>query len=143
LIPIISATLQRLYHDWEARRRGREFPARGDFDVLELKYILGSLSLLDVAHDPVRFRFRVHGSAISERVGYEMTGKPLAELPGSDMREIIFRHYADTLAARAPIVQMRERLIADDRMLNCEVLTLPLARDGATIDMLMTGVIWL
>src|SRR4051794_23492799 len=44
VIEIESATLRRLYADWDARRRGRKLPARADFDPLELKYILGNLS---------------------------------------------------------------------------------------------------
>lgn len=143
MLDIKTASLQRLYRDWQARRRGREFPARADFDVLELGYILGHLSLLDVRYDPLRFRFRLHASRVTERVGYEMTGKHVDDLPMPDMRAIVQRHYASVIEQREPILEIRERQIVDERILPCEVLALPLSGDGTTIDMLMSGVVWL
>ena len=143
MLDIRSPSLQRLYQDWKERQRGRAFPARADFDVLDLGYIIGNLSLLDVRYDPLRFRFRLHASGVTERVGYEMTGKFVDELPTREMREMVRRHYEAVVERRAPIVEVRARQIVDDRMLPCEVLALPLAADGSTIDMLMSGVVWL
>lgn len=140
---IKTPSLQRLYQDWMDRRRGRAFPARSDFDVLELGYIIGNLSILDVRYNPLRFRFRLHASGVTERVGYEMTGKFVDELPLLDMREMVRLHYEAVVEHRKPIVEVRARQIVDDRMLPCEVLALPLAADGNTIDMLMSGVVWL
>ena len=61
-LEIVSPVLQRLYQDWRNRLHGREMPARRDFDVLDLDYVLGDLNLIDVEHAPLRFRFRVHGT---------------------------------------------------------------------------------
>ncbi|HUZ75607.1 MAG TPA: PAS domain-containing protein [Stellaceae bacterium] len=143
MLDIKTPSLRHLYHDWQERRRGREFPSRSDFDVLDLGYIIGNLSLLDVFFQPLRFRFRLHASRVTERVGYEMTGKDLDILPARDSRETVWRHFVDVINRRVPIVQVRERQISDDRILPCEVLALPLARDGSTIDMLMSGLVWL
>ena len=143
MLDIRSPSLQRLYQDWKERQRGRAFPARADFDVLDLGYIIGNLSLLDVRYDPLRFRFRLHASGVTERVGYEMTGKFVDELPTREMREMVRRHYEAVVERREPLVEVRARQIVDDRMLPCEVLALPLAADGSTIDMLMSGVVWL
>ena len=142
MLEIKTPSLQRLYQDWEDRRRGRAFPSRSDFDVLDLGYIIGNLSLLDVCYAPLRFRFRLHGSRVTERVGYEMTGKHVDELPTPDMRELVQRHYEQVIKRRVPIVEVRERQIVDDRVLPCEVLAMPLSSDGDTIDMLLSGVIW-
>jgi hypothetical protein len=143
VLEIKTPSLLRLYQDWEDRRRGRAFPSRNDFDVLDLGYVVGNLSLLDVRYNPLRFRFRLHGSRVTERVGYEMTGKHVDELPTPEMRELVQRHYTAVIERRLPIVEVRERQIVDDRMLPCEVLALPLAADGTNIDMLMSGVVWL
>jgi hypothetical protein len=143
LLDIRTPSLQRLYCDWAARRGGRDFPARRDFDVLDLDYIIGNLSLLDVSYRPLRFRFRVQASRVTERVGYEMTGKDLDMLPAPGTRDAVRRHFVAVINRREPVVQMRERRILDDRVLPCEVLALPLAHDGTTIDMLMTGLVWL
>jgi hypothetical protein len=142
VLEIRAPILQRLHADWDIRRRGREFPARGDFDVLDLKYIIGQLALLDVHHDPIRFHFRLHGTGISQRVGYEMTGKDLDDLPPPSVRTMVRRHFMAVLEERAPRVEVRERHIMEDRIVDSEILALPLSRDGAIIDMLMVGVIF-
>ena len=108
--------------------------------MLDLRYIIGHLALVDVAYDPMRFRFRLHGTGISQRVGYDMTGKAVDDLPSPTVRSLVRRHFAAVVERRAPLVQMRERFIMDDRTVDSEVLALPLSRDGASIDMLMVGV---
>ena len=47
-LEIISPTLQRIHQDWQNRRNGRTLPPRSSFDILDFKYILGNLNLLDV-----------------------------------------------------------------------------------------------
>ncbi|MGH7088475.1 MAG: PAS domain-containing protein [Stellaceae bacterium] len=136
---IRTPLLQRLQDDWERRRRGREFPARADFDVLDMKYAMGNLTIVEVAYDPLRFRFRLHGSRISQRVGYDMTGKDIEALPPA-LAPLVRRHFEAVVEERRPIVEVRERQIADEGVFDSEVLALPLSRDGRTIDMLMVGV---
>lgn len=143
MLEIRTPSLQRLLLDWENRCRGREFPARGDFDVLDLKYVIGQLALLDVGYDPIRFRFRLHGSGITRRVGYEMTGKEVDDLPSPVVRSLVRHHFSAVVEQRIPLVEVRERHIMDDRVVDSESLALPLSRDGAIIDMLMVGVIFL
>ncbi|MDE2228143.1 MAG: PAS domain-containing protein [Alphaproteobacteria bacterium] len=137
-----SSALRRLHADWQSRRRERSFPARADFDPLEMKYILGNLSLVEVRRHPLRFFYRVHASNIAARTGFDMTGKFLDQNPDVQHRNLIFDHYLRTLDERRPIAARRERTFTDRVMLDCEALALPLARDGANIDMLLTGLVW-
>ncbi len=139
---IKSAPLRQLYRDWDARRAGRRVPARADFDPVEMKYILGQLSLIDVARDPLRFVFRLHASGNVRHLGVDLTGKELAFMPKPNLRDRIRTHYELAVASREPVVQRRGGSFADGREVDYEVLVLPLASDGETIDMLMSGVIW-
>ena len=138
---IQAPDLQRLHQDWDRRRRGREFPARADFDPLDLKYILGSLSLIDVLRDPLRFRIRLHATNIVDRAGLDLTGKLVDEMP-EDRRKVAVGHYRDVIDARAPIVRLYEHRPLDERMWDCEVLVLPLGSNGTDIDMLMSAFVW-
>jgi hypothetical protein len=139
---IRSPDLCRLRDDWEARRRGRDMPSRADFDVLDLKYIIGKIVLFDVAYDPLRFRCRLHGTAIARRVGYEMTGKSLDDIPSPALRAKMHAHFARVVEGRVPVVEMRERETLEEGTVDCEVLILPLSGDGKTVDMLMVGMIF-
>lgn len=137
-----SPILRRLLADWEARRFADTLPARADFDVLDFKYCLGSIALFDVLYEPLRFRFRVHGTGIARRVGYEMTGKEIGEMPSPALVAKMRAHFGRVIAARTPIVETRTRELLGEDIVECEVLVLPLASDGSTIDMLIAGVVF-
>ena len=133
---IETPSLQRLYAYWEERRRGREFPARRDIDPLDFRYALGHVMLLDVLHQPLRFRFRLHGTALTLRAGYDMTGKMADELPNAKNRDMLIARCRTVVEQRRPLVKAAERLVGR-RMFNFEVLWLPLSEDGSTISILM------
>jgi hypothetical protein len=136
-----SADLRRLYDDWQSSRRGRKFPARADFDPLDFKYILGSLSLIDVIGAPPRFRIRLHASNIVDRAGMDLTGKFIDEMP-AERRDKALAHYSRVLQERAPIAIAYEGEPIDERLWNCEILVLPLSSDGANVDMLISAFDW-
>ncbi|HYL33824.1 MAG TPA: PAS domain-containing protein [Stellaceae bacterium] len=140
---LIKATpLRSLYRDWDTRRGGRSFPARADFDPLELRYILGNLSLVDVLRDPLRFVFRLHASTNAARLGADLTGKELAEMPTVAEPDRVRRQYELVISSRAPQVQQRQGTFANSQHWEFEVLVLPLSTDGESIDMLMVGMAW-
>ncbi len=139
---IKAAPLRLLYRDWNARRAGRGIPARADFDPLELGYILGNLSLIDVLRDPLRFVFRLHASNNALRLGADLTGKELADMPAAAEPERVRAHYELVVRTRKPQVQRRGGTLASGLTWEFEVLVLPLAADGETVDMLMAGMAW-
>lgn len=139
---IKAASLRCLYRDWDARRAGRPFPARADFDPLELRYILGNLSLVDVLRDPLRFVFRLHASQNAARLGADLTGKELAAMPAWTDPACVRAQYEHVVASRAPHVRWSVGTHADGSKWEYEVLVLPLSTGGDTVDMLMAGMSW-
>jgi hypothetical protein len=143
VVEIESATLRQLYADWDAQRRGRQVPARADFDPLNLKYVIGNLSLVDVRYAPIQFHYRLHATNVAQRLGYELTGKLLDAVPDPATRAAIKEHFETIVESRAPSAIRQRFLAADGRAVNHEALVLPLSRDGATIDMLMSALAFL
>jgi len=141
-LSIKSPLLQRLHQDWESRRRGRRMPARADFDPVDLKYALGYLSLVDVQREPLRFRFRLHASNIAGRVGFDLTGKEVDAIADAHYRKLVHAHYISVVEQRRPVVEFRDRVMTDNVCLHCEVLALPLADDGETVNRIMTCMVW-
>ena len=142
MLKLKSPPLQRLYDDWNMRRRGRAFPSRADFDPIDFKYILGRLSLLDVLGDPVRFRYRVHGSDIVARFGVDLTRRYVDEAPSRGHREAALEDYGAAVVRREPIVMYRGHQFIDARTWGCEILVLPLSDDGDTVQQLFSGLAW-
>jgi hypothetical protein len=132
--------LQQLYAEWQAWRGERELPSRADFDPLQLKYMIGRLSLLDVLHDPLRFHYRVHGTEVADRFGFDMTGKSLDAWPDAGHRALIHENFVKVVDGRTPLVQQRERTMSHGRVQRYVALVLPLSSHGMAVDMLMIGV---
>ncbi len=58
-----------------------------------LKFALGNLTLVDVHHDPLSFKFRLSGTLFAQRVGMDLTGKWVDELPDEAYRNEVFERY--------------------------------------------------
>lgn len=142
VLALQSPTLQRLHREWESRRRGRLMPARADFDPVDLKYVLGNLSLIEVMRDPLRFHVRLHASNVAARVGFDLTGKPLDAIPDPHYRKLAWDHCIAVVERRQPVLELRDRVMTDNICLHCEVLALPLGDDGHTVDRIMSAFVW-
>lgn len=140
MIELQAAQSRRLYDDWQTRRRGRLFPARADFDPLELRYIIGNLSLLDVLRDPLRFRYRIHSTNMAQWLGFDLTGKDIDVAPDPERGAQIKDHFTRVVESGEPMVRLHEWRGGNHRTLKHEALVLPLASDGITIDMIMSAV---
>lgn len=138
---IETPCLRQLYVYWDSRREGREFPARRDLDPLEFRFALGHVVLIDVLRDPQRFRFRLHGSELSLRAGYDMTGKLVDDLPNPANRAILLKRCRSLVETRRP-TRVLDRRSLGKRLYGYEAVWLPLAGDGYAIDMLMGGIVY-
>ncbi|HXY98999.1 MAG TPA: PAS domain-containing protein [Stellaceae bacterium] len=136
---IESDLLRRLYAYWQGKRAGRLLPARAALDPADFAYALANVALVDVLRDPPRFYFRVVGTEIARRDGTDLTGKYVDDHPLPEYRALLRQVYSDVVAAGRPTVFRRDRLM-DDKPRQYEVLYLPLAADGASIDMLLVGI---
>jgi len=139
---IESPTLRRFYAYWQSKHHGDLLPGRQDIDPVDFPYALGDVTLVDVARDPLRFRFRLDGTRHVERFGFDLTGHWLDDFPYPEMRQAIFDSYREVVEAAAPRRYYRD-LESDGRWFRYEALLLPMARDGRTVDMLVSVISFL
>lgn len=128
--------LRTLYDYWNGRRCGRRWPARSDINPVELKFALGNMSLIDVSRDPLRFTFRLVGTLFSQRLGAELTGKTVDDIPDAAYRERVNAAYREVVEAGEPNVTQGERIF-DDKPRRFETLRLPLSEDGKSVTMIL------
>lgn len=137
LAEIKDERLRRLYAYWLDKRGERRFPARRDLDPVDFIYVLGNVMLIDVRHEPLRFRFRLYGTGLLDRHrAIDMTGKDLEEHPRPEFRAYLRQQWSETIARGAPTHGFFDRLVDED-LRRFESLRLPLSSDGTTIDMLL------
>jgi len=120
---------------WQGKRQADRLPARSDIEPTEIAHLLPNIFLVDVVPGkPPRFRFRLVGTMIVS-MEFEMTNMYLDEIVAGVDATPMGRHYADAVDGR--IYLRRQRLDWRERgYINYDVLLLPLADDGQTVNML-------
>lgn len=134
--------LRQLYEYWDGKRGMRSMPARAELDPIEFRFVIGDVILVDViAGDPPKFFIRLHGTNLSERTNFDLTGKMLDEMPAPEFRDLSTRTFRRVVKSKEPLHAVAERLL-DGRMQRYEVIILPLSSDGETVERLILGMIY-
>jgi hypothetical protein len=137
---IRDPALRRLYLYWTEKRGGRSLPRREDIDPLDLRFLLGWINLVDVLREPLRFRFRVHGTMLVSYTGCDMTGKFLDEHPNPDHRAFLAKTWGESVEKGRPVHHLHDRVLNEQPQFY-ESIRLPIASDGETVDMLLIAAI--
>ncbi len=134
--------IQALYDYWAAiRPRDRRLPGRQHFDPMAIPRLLPDIWLLDVAREPLRLRYRVIGTGIVEALGRELTGAWMDEVHANFGPEAAtFPDYRWVVEERQPHWRRGRPMFASllDKCTELERILLPLARDGETVDMILS-----
>jgi hypothetical protein len=128
-----------LYDYWLRQRGTHRFPARNDLDPIDMKPALGGITIFEIhpkADGGFRFRYRLKGSAIVARDGFDMTGRFLDELPLMQYRSLLLGRLERL--ARDPVPTLvHNKQYYDERWYDYEAIWLPLASDHDHVDMLL------
>jgi hypothetical protein len=128
--------LTALHRYWTVKCAGRKMPRRSDLDPTEIPSLLPHLFITEV-HFPLRFRFRLVGTAICERWAENYNGKYLDELSLGEERQAVLTQYELAARTAAPCYDSAEFTNELGRYLHYRRLLLPLSDDGETPTMLL------
>lgn len=121
---------------WCERRGDRDMPSRADFSPHDMVPYLPFVVLVDVLHDPLRFRNRLVGTALAELLPNDPTGIFMDELPNG---EVTAARLALTVNERHPTFSTDLPLDWANRdYRSFDAIGMPLSSDGQTVDMIMT-----
>jgi hypothetical protein len=133
--------IQRIHAYWVSKLAGRMMPRREDIVPEELGVLLPWVMLVEVAGDPVRFRLRLVGTGVVREYGKEVTGRYMDELDLGNRRDTVLDDYRRAVRERRPIAGSYDYQKTDRRWITYERILLPLANDGATVNMLLCGMV--
>lgn len=119
---------------WQQKCRGREMPARADFDPAEMRRFLPGITLIDVVADARRFVYRLLGTREVAMRNNDPTGKGVAEGYYASSMEAALASYEDVMTRRAPRFEQRRFLTPDNRIGHEQTVILPLSDDSETIN---------
>jgi len=133
-------TVVEIYEYWRSIRPADGLPGRQHVDPLNIpKHLLAGLWLLDVQREPFRLRYRLVGTRIDRAIGRDVTGQWLDEAHPQIKENVPFiERYRNVVLTRSPSHREgKPTLWTHETFARIENLLLPLARDGATVDMIM------
>jgi hypothetical protein len=137
---ITSVNLQQTLGYWFTARGSREFPERADIDPTDIPRLLPHVVLTDVFHDPLRFRYRLIGTAVTAMAGRDATGRWLdEELYGENLDRMLWA-YRKCVDDRAPVAVREQIQFADRDWIVIEAVLLPLGSQGGRIDVILSAV---
>jgi len=125
---------------WRSIHPPTGLPGRQHVDVLDIpKALLPRIWLLDVQAAPFRLRYRLAGTEIVRAIGREVTGQWLDDAhPHLKGDPQYLARYRGVVTTRAPSRRRgRATLWTHQDYREIENILLPLARDSATVDMIM------
>jgi len=124
---------------WQAKRGDRVMPGRADIEPAEIEAILPHLFMVDVERDPLRFRYRLVGSVLTDILGEDIKGRYLDEMP------LLFRTFAtgaydEVLRVRGPCYKEVSGVAAYFRIAYKRLL-LPLSADGDDVGIVLGAIV--
>jgi hypothetical protein len=129
--------LRRVYDYWNAKKGGRLAPARRDIDPVDLREVLSRTALFDIARDPWVFRYRLAGTDTGLIHGTELTGRSIDTLRPAAFVELLRDDLIALATTGRPQFVRIEFTNQQGAPRGYHVLRLPLASDGATVDMVL------
>lgn len=110
---------------WQSHRRGNELPRADELNLGAMKALLPELLIYDVV-DAATVRFRLAGTLVVKRMGFEPRGMNMIDLTPPRIRAIVGLAFATVAQARIGIVSHFSHVYEGGRPGRVEMLMVPL-----------------
>jgi hypothetical protein len=134
-----APAVRECYAYWQSKKKSGRLPGRQHIDPAEMKSFLEHVILFDVerpASGGYRFRQRLVGTHIVELFGRDTTGFYVDESSSTSHYESVHARLSAIVDTKEPAFGIYYPPTPHLDFLEYEHLTLPLASDGRTVDML-------
>ncbi len=134
------ATLGALLQYWQTKRGARRMPARQDIDPVEMdRRLLPHLMLCEIADRGNLVRFRLVGTSLAKRLGFDPTGQLLSDLPETDYFDFLGTLIRRSYAEAAPVYGASTFAWGPRGRLDANHLLLPLSAGGVEPAIVLIG----
>jgi len=136
--PFASRDMNEIHAYWLAKRGQRRMPSRWDIDPAEIPRLLRNLMLIDVSHDPIRFRYRLIGSNVVDATGEDRTRRWFDTVDFIAANPIVKEQYVTAVNTGEPVHATEPFHLRGTRLTyEVERLLLPLSSDSGAVDMIL------
>jgi hypothetical protein len=130
---------RRFYEYWRSIHPAEGLPGRQHFDPAAIFDLMPMVWIADVQREPLRFRYRLVGTAATQVFRKELTGRWFDEAHSDFVPAAPnYGEYKRAVETGAPVCSHgRPILNYEPSYTKRERVILPLARDGRTVDMVL------
>ncbi len=137
----LRSKINRQALDYWIRIRGeRAMPSRADLDPIDIRRILPNVVLIDVASEPLDFRYRLIGTKIVSQLNNDHTGKWMSEIPHQKPPSKIWSSCETVVNEKIPMTTEVPYTGRNKDFAVSEDIVMPLSGDGVTVNMLFVVV---
>jgi len=131
--------LVRFYDYWVSLRGDRAMPSRKDVDALHIPpEFLPNLMLIDVLHEPRRYRYRLIGTQVVAASGEDRTGQTFENVGFFKAHPVVLEQYNCVVEHGRPLHSLEPFTnFKTGGTYDVDRLLLPLSTDGRSVDTMM------
>jgi hypothetical protein len=118
--------LRQLWQLWHDAHHDGRLPGRELIDPLKLRFLIGFVTVFDINPTPPYFVYRLLGQDIVDRIGVELTGKPLEAHPDPSRYKAIFAALSRVRDERKAMRMFYPISLRDERLPH-EAILMPIA----------------
>jgi hypothetical protein len=135
----LHASARSLLTYWQRIHPPHGLPGRQHFDPAAVASLLPNIVLVEVHRDPLRFRYRLLGSRVDAVNGKALSGMWLDEAYADHPNAApLLSEYRQLVETGGPAWRRgNPNVVPEPGCQTIEVLRLPLASDGTTVDMVL------
>jgi hypothetical protein len=135
--------LKSLYAYWRSKHPADGLPRKRDIDPVEIGPLLNNVFLLSVERDPLRFRYRLLGSAIATVSRANVTGRYMDEVyPDAHEKPSYSDYIACTRDAAVRYYRGNTMFDPHFNFLSTDRLLLPVTEETGSVDFILGGAVY-
>lgn len=136
-LELCGGSVRMIFEYWNDKRAGHKLPLRADIDPSDLRPYLPTIMIVEVLHEPLRFRYRLVGTQEVEAAGGDPTGRKVGEQEFAGDGAAMHGHL-DYVATSGSFLYDREPIsIGEGQYVRMERLFLPLSHDHETVSQIL------
>jgi hypothetical protein len=133
--------LRDIYDHWLGMKGDRDMPLRAELDPTRIPRLLPHIALNEVEHEPLRFKVRLEGTAITTLRGRTGTGHYLDEPGFFQLAAQTVPRFTAMLTDRQPACGEQHFKPSDSRGGSLYWVALPLSKTGEAVDIILLGLV--
>ncbi|WP_082113947.1 PAS domain-containing protein [Kiloniella litopenaei] len=136
-LDVCHVNIRAFFDFYCAKKQGRSMPSRSDFDPLEMKEYLPSITLVDVKPETNDFIYRLVGTKEVEIRGKDPTGKSIREEFYGELAEEAEENYRYVKEYKTFLYDHTNEAEKSSKIIHDETLFLPLSNNDTDVNMIL------